>query len=106
VNFLLDHDVPDRVGEVLRQEGHSLIRVREVLPMTALDDTVLKYAFDHQLILVTCNRDDFLVLARTGDHYGIIILIRRRSRLAECSCILRLVRTSGESGLIRNVNFA
>jgi predicted nuclease of predicted toxin-antitoxin system len=106
VNFLLDHDVPERVGDVLRQEGHSVIRVREVLPTESEDSRVLEYATDHQLILVTCNRDDFLMLATGQMHTGIIILIRRNSRIAESTALLKLVRNATESGLTGNINFA
>jgi predicted nuclease of predicted toxin-antitoxin system len=106
VTFLLDHDVPERVGDVLRQEGHSVTRLREILPMNTTDESVLSYARDHEFILVTCNRNDFLKLAAGNLHHGIVVLIRRSSRLAECSSILKLVRSAGESGLVKNINFA
>jgi len=105
VNFFLDHDVPERVGDVLRQEGHVIVRLRDALPINTTDAVVLKYAGEHELILVTCNRDDFISLAAAGSHFGIIVLARRKSRLAECSAVLKLVRKAGESGLVRNVNF-
>jgi hypothetical protein len=33
VKFFLDHDVPTEVGRVLRQEGHEVIELRQVLPV-------------------------------------------------------------------------
>ena len=106
MNFLFDHDVPKRVGDVVRQEGHSVVMLREVLPLNTPDAKVLAYANDHEQILVTCNRDDFLALADSMPYYGIIILIRRESRLAESSALLRLLRSADESGLVGNINFA
>jgi predicted nuclease of predicted toxin-antitoxin system len=106
VNFLFDHDVPQRVGDVVRQEGHSVVLLREVLPLNTADAEVLAYATEHEQILVTCNRDDFLALAHSMTHHGIIILVRRQSRLAESSAILKLLRNAGESGLVKNINFA
>jgi predicted nuclease of predicted toxin-antitoxin system len=106
VNFLTDHDVPERVGEVLRQDGHTVARLRDVLPINATDVAVLKFSADQKLLLVTCNRDDFLQIAASTPHHGIIVLIRRQSRLAECAAVLRLVRVAGESGLGGNINFA
>lgn len=106
MNFLLDQDVPERIGDVLRQEGHSIICLREVLPMDSEDSAVLKYASEHEIVLITCNRDDFLELARQIPHYGLIIVIRRKTRLAECAAVLSLVRRAGESGLHGNINFA
>ncbi len=105
-NFLLDHDVPERLGEVIHQAGHLVKRLREVLPVEALDVDVLEYACRHELILVTCNRDDFLTLAKSHSHAGIVILIRRKSRIAECAALLQLIEKAGESGLLSNINFA
>ena len=106
MRFLLDHDVPERVADVLRQAGHSVLVLREVLPKETSDPLVLAYAREHQLLVVTCNRDDFLELYRLGNHPGVIILIRRKSRIAECAALLRLIEQAGESGLTGNINFA
>jgi hypothetical protein len=67
---------------------------------------VLDYAFQHNLIVITCNRDDFLRLAREHPHHGIVIVIRRRSRAAERASLLRLVESAGAEGLADNINFA
>jgi hypothetical protein len=58
------------------------------------------------MVVITCNRRDFLRLAVTEAHAGLIILVRRRTRMAECAAILRLVQRAGESGITNNVNFA
>ena len=63
--FLLDHDVPDEVARVLSQEGYIVTKLRDALPTTTLDEDVLDYAFENRLILISCNRDDFLTLAKT-----------------------------------------
>lgn len=76
MNFLLDNDVPDE----------------------------LSYLLD--LIVITCNRDDFLQLAREQPHHGIVVVIRRRSRAAERAALLRLVERAGSEGLADNINFA
>jgi len=106
VTFLLDQDVPDAVGRVAAQEGHTVTRLREVLPPDAADSTVLSFAHSRQAVLVTCNRDDFLTLVADHPHAGLIVVVRRQSRVAECSRFLRLLRTAGESGIRNNVNFA
>jgi predicted nuclease of predicted toxin-antitoxin system len=106
VNFLLDNDVPDELSYLLEHLGHRINRVREVLPREAPDDAVLDYAFEHELIVITCNRDDFLQLAREQPHHGIVVVIRRRSRAAERAALLRLVERAGSEGLADNINFA
>jgi predicted nuclease of predicted toxin-antitoxin system len=65
VKFLLDHDVPEDLSYLLRQLGHEVSLLREVLPAEAPDQSVLQLAHEKSLVLVTCNRDDFLQLAAT-----------------------------------------
>jgi predicted nuclease of predicted toxin-antitoxin system len=106
VNFLLDQDVPERVAQVLLREGHAVTTLRQVMSAGASDASVWRYAQEQGIVLVTCNRQDFLNLASTQAHAGLIILIRRRTRIAECAAILRLVRKAGSSGIGGNINFA
>ena len=106
MRFFLDHDVPAEMVGVLRRERHEVTTLREVLPVTASDREVLDYANRHGLFLITCNRDDFLVLAAAHPNPGLIVLIRRRSRQAECGNLLSLLREAGASGIEGNINFA
>jgi predicted nuclease of predicted toxin-antitoxin system len=106
VNFLLDHDVPIEAARLLKREGHSVIRLIEVLPVTTLDADVFAYAKARGSVTVTCNRKDFLPLAQGGLQPGLIILIRRKTRQAECAHLLQLLRNAGESGISGNINFA
>ena len=95
MKFFLDHDVPTEVGRVLRQEGHEVIELRQVLPVQASDFEAFGYARDHDLFLITCNRDDFLPLAAEHSNPGMIVLVRRRSRHAECGHLLAFTNTCG-----------
>lgn len=106
MTFLLDHDVPVEVQRLLRREGHQAVRVVDCLAPRATDEEVFGLASERGWMLVTCNRGDFLSLAREQTHAGLVILIRRRSRLAECAAMLQLLRRAGESGLRGNINFA
>jgi hypothetical protein len=106
VTFLLDQDVPDAIGRVAAQEGHTVTRLREVLSPETDESTVLRSAHSHEAVLVICNRDHFLALVADQPHAGLIVVIRRQSRVAECSRFLRLLRNAGESGIRNNVNFA
>ena len=106
MNFFLDHDVPIDVGRVLRLKGHAVQLLEEVLPRTTDDPSALRYATDRALVVITCNRRDFLRLAETQPHAGIIILVRRRTHVAECAALLRLIERAGETGIRNNINFA
>ena len=106
MNFFLDHDVPAELGRMLRLKGHDVQILHEILPQETDDLSALRYAVGKGMIIITCNRDDFLKLAESEPHVGIIILVRRRTRIAECASALRLLQRAAESGIRNNINFA
>jgi predicted nuclease of predicted toxin-antitoxin system len=111
MNFFLDHDVPDEVEQLLRHWKHDAQRLRHVLPVTTLDEAVFDFAQQHRRIIISCNRKDFLQLSRRAiveekPFAGLIILVRRRTRQAECAHLLSLLRRAGETGLTGNINLA
>ena len=106
MNFFLDHDVPTELGRMLRLKGHAVQILREILPPETDDLSALRHAVGKGMMVITCNRNDFLELAESEPHIGIIILVRRRTRIAECAAVLRLLNRAGESGIRNNINFA
>jgi predicted nuclease of predicted toxin-antitoxin system len=106
VRFLFDHDVPDDMAFSLEGLGHEVLKLRDVLPITSSDEEVLVLAGKRGLLLVTCNRDDFVEAAKRVAHVGIIVLIRRRSRAHERAALVRLLDQAGEAGIRENINFA
>jgi predicted nuclease of predicted toxin-antitoxin system len=80
--------------------------LRDVLPRETPDVAVLEYAVEHGLVLVSCNRDDFVALGAQRRHPGIIIVIRRRSRAHERAALLGLVERATTTGLTNNINLA
>jgi predicted nuclease of predicted toxin-antitoxin system len=106
MTFLLDQDTPDDLAYSLQTLHHEVVRLREVLPVNTPDATVLSKAHANNWVIITCNRDDFLALARSQPHAGMIVLIRRKSRAAERSALVRLLDGAGENGIRNNINFA
>jgi predicted nuclease of predicted toxin-antitoxin system len=106
VKFLLDQDVPDDLSYLLEQLGHEVTLLRKALPGDSPDEAVFRFACDKGRILLTCYRDDFLYLAATKPHHGVVIVIRRKTRRDERVALLRLLDRAGETGLRNNVNFA
>jgi predicted nuclease of predicted toxin-antitoxin system len=106
VRFLFDHDVPDDMAYSLETLGHEVVKLREIATATMPDESVLRLAVERDMVLLTCNRDDFVSAAMHIGHAGIIILIRRRSRALERASLLRLLDSAGESGIRGNINFA
>ena len=106
MKFLLDHDVPEEIYRALRNQSHDAVRVRDVLAIDTPDAAVFEHAQTDQQVMLTCNRQDFLQLASSRAHAGLIVLVRRRSRQAEIAALIRLLRSAGETGIRHNVNFA
>ena len=106
MRFLLDHDVPDDIEYSLATLGHSVLKLREVLPRTAPDEDILRLAGERDCVLITCNRDDFLAIAGQVPHAGLVILIRRRTRAQERAALVHLLDRAGESGLRGAIHFA
>ena len=106
MKFLLDQDVPEDLTYLLRELNHEILRLRDVLSPEATDPVVLQFAHDHDCLLLTCNRDDFIELAQRQPHHGIVVLIRRKTRAAERAALLLLLERAGDTGLRGNINFA
>jgi predicted nuclease of predicted toxin-antitoxin system len=106
VTFFLDQDVPDDLARWLRHRGHVVTCLRDVLPVTTSDAEALAWASAQDSILVSCNRRDFLALRPEGEHPGIVVLVRRRTRQAEIAAMQKLLTAAGERGLANNINFA
>ncbi len=111
MRFLLDHDVPVEVAHLLRHWGHDAMLLRQVLPISTPDERVFSHSRSEGRIIISCNRAHFLALAersvQAGESFpGLVVLIRRRSRQAECAQLLQLLRRAGDTGLVNNINFA
>ena len=106
MKFLLDQDVPEDLTYLLRELNHEVLRLRDILPLKATDAAVFASAAEPDCLFTTCNRDDFLKLAETQRHRGIIVVIRRKTKAAERAALLRLLERAGEGGLRDNINFA
>lgn len=106
MTFLLDHDAPDDLAFSLQALGHKIAYLRNILPIRTPDSQVLARAKIEGWIVITANRDDYLALAKTQPHCGIILLIRRKTRVAERAALVQLLDRAGESGIVNNINFA
>ena len=111
MRFLLDHDVPDEVVRLLCYWKHEAQRLHELLPATTADQAIFELAQRERRIIISCNRNHFLNLAREAilkkqPFAGLIILIRRRTRQSDGAHLLSLLRRAGESGVSGNINLA
>ena len=70
MKFLVDEDVAIEAARCLRQAGHEVLLVPEVLGVRTDDVDIWRHAVQTQSIVVTCNRQDFLELASTDQPPG------------------------------------
>ena len=107
MTFFLDHDAPHDLTYSRRALGHEVVMLRDVLPVTADDATVLRYAAERgYMVVITCNREDFVAESQNVVHAGIILVFRRKTRAAERAALIKLLDRAGEAGIIGNINFA
>ena len=84
MRLLLDEMLPPVIAQQLRNRGHDVLAVSEVVELRGLpDDDLFEHAQRDARAIVTYNRDDFLTLdhryRQAGrDHHGIVILNPRR----------------------------
>lgn len=63
MKFLFDQDVPDDMAYTLTAMGHEVFKLRELLHVQTTDEDVLRFANANDLVLISCNRDDFVKVA-------------------------------------------
>jgi predicted nuclease of predicted toxin-antitoxin system len=83
IRLLLDHNVPDSVGEVFRRRGHTVQHVRDILPVDSPDALIATVSEEDRSVLVSCDRDFRLIAPRIPR--GMRARFRRLSRISlEC----------------------
>jgi Domain of unknown function (DUF5615) len=64
IPFFTDNDVEDAVGDFLRESGHEVIRLREVMLADSADPVVDANCRENGLVLITHNYKHFRKIAR------------------------------------------
>jgi predicted nuclease of predicted toxin-antitoxin system len=62
MRLFLDEDLSDVVAQIARNLGLDACSVHEVDRRGLSDDEQFEYAADHEMVMVTRNRDDYLAL--------------------------------------------
>jgi predicted nuclease of predicted toxin-antitoxin system len=101
LRLLLDNDVPDSVGDVFVAHGHSIVHVRDILPVTSSDPLVATTSELEEMILVTCDADFRLLAPKIPK--GHKQRFRKLSRIAlECSQPMAAKRVSAAMSFIEH----
>ncbi|MDO9474674.1 MAG: DUF5615 family PIN-like protein [Caulobacter sp.] len=64
IHFFTDNDVANQVGDTLRDLGHEVTRLRDVMLDDSPDEIVASACRDRRLVLVTHNVKDFRRIVR------------------------------------------
>jgi hypothetical protein len=57
LHLLLDHNVPESAAKTLRDRGHRITLVRDILPIDSPDPLIASVSEEVGAILVSCDRD-------------------------------------------------
>lgn len=73
IKVYVDEDISQLLAKILRDKGLDAISALEVNMKEKLDEQHLAYAKQEKRILITCNRVDFVKLAKIYGHAGMIL---------------------------------
>lgn len=90
MRFLADQNVEEPIVARLREAGHDVLRLAEVLPVRAIDEEILKNARDEARILLT-NDKDFGELTFLQGRAAAGVLLLRMPVLTSCQKAERLL---------------
>jgi predicted nuclease of predicted toxin-antitoxin system len=75
IKFLIDHQLPPALAELLRNTGHEAKHVRELGLKSDDDLTIWKHATEHNYIVISKDQDFFYLACRSGDE-GRLVWVR------------------------------
>jgi predicted nuclease of predicted toxin-antitoxin system len=76
LRFLADMNLSPKTVAALQQRGWDIIRVSQVLPVTASDPEILEFARQHDRVVVTQDLDFSTLLALGGYNQPSLITLR------------------------------
>src|SRR5260221_5839253 len=75
LRLFCDQCVPAEISDTLRRSGHEVTLLREVLPIRAVDPTVIGHAKKLEAVLVSLNGDfSDIVAYPPADFHGIVAI--------------------------------
>lgn len=89
--FLTDEHVPSVFITCLSSRGYEVVTARSALAAGADDQSLLEYAAERDLVLITHDRSDFAELAANESHAGIVIYTDRTAIANEPEATVRVL---------------
>lgn len=75
MRFLIDAQLPPRLASLLRDHGHFAEHVNDIGPGDASDRTLIRYASDHEAVIVTKD-EDFTSMFAVGVDMPPVVWVR------------------------------
>lgn len=83
MRVLIDMNLPPRVKEALVAAGHEAFHWSEIGAPNASDETLMRWAAEHQCVVITHDLDFSAILASTGELGPSVLQVRVRSACME-----------------------
>ena len=80
MKLLLDHFVPNRVANLLREAGHEVVCLRDCLRAASPDRVVIHKATELDAVLISLNGDFADITAYPPESYRGIVAMQVRNR--------------------------
>lgn len=90
IRFLLDEHVPHAIAHGLRLRGVDVLTANEANLLATPDEQIVEYALNNQLVIFTQD-DDFLSIASTFNHGGIVYSKQGKRSIGEIVQFLKLL---------------
>jgi predicted nuclease of predicted toxin-antitoxin system len=71
MRVLADVHVKSAYCNALRSHGHEVVRVQDVLDQAATDESIIEYAREARLVVLTNDDKDF---GQFGSHHGVLFV--------------------------------
>lgn len=89
LGFLADQCVPSSIEGSLRQKGHTVTRLRDVLPIRSPDERVIAKAVELDLVLLSLNGDFADIVTYPPARYCGIVAIQLHNHPETIPAVMR-----------------
>ncbi|MBI3000251.1 MAG: DUF5615 family PIN-like protein [Deltaproteobacteria bacterium] len=104
MKLLADLHISPRTIEFLRSLGHDVVRVNEILPITAADEEIITGSIEERRVIVTQDLDLSALIALSGKSLPSLISLRlHSSRIEYVNALLEKVLPTLEEEVLQGV---
>lgn len=107
MKLLADLHISPRTVEFLRSLGHEVVRVHEILPVTATDEEIVTRAIEERRVILTQDLDLSALIALSGKSFPSLISLRlHSSRIEYVNALLEKILPALENDMLQGMIIA